>query len=105
MMCAGSGGISKAVDIFDATTGIWSTANLSEARWFFAATSLPNQGLAIFAGGSGGQYSKSVDIFNAITGIWSTAVLSEARYQLAATSLPNQGLAIFAGGKCTLYDF
>jgi hypothetical protein len=39
------------VDIFDATTGNWSTAVLSEARSSLAATSLPNQGLAIFAGG------------------------------------------------------
>ena len=33
--------------------GPWSTANLSEARSYLAATSLPNQGLAIFAGGQG----------------------------------------------------
>ena len=33
--------------------GPWSTASLSEARGFLAATSLPNQGLAIFAGGVG----------------------------------------------------
>ena len=33
--------------------GNWSTAVLSEARWLLAATSLPNQGLAIFAGGLG----------------------------------------------------
>ena len=32
--------------------GIWSTAVLSEARSSLAATSLPNQGLAIFAGRS-----------------------------------------------------
>jgi hypothetical protein len=44
---------SKAVDIFDAITGNWSTAVLSEARGLLAATSLPNQGLAIFAGGLG----------------------------------------------------
>ena len=31
----------------------WSTAALSVARAFLAATSLPNQGLAIFAGGKG----------------------------------------------------
>jgi hypothetical protein len=31
----------------------WSTAALSVARWNLAATSLPNQGLAIFAGGRG----------------------------------------------------
>jgi hypothetical protein len=41
------------VDIFNAISGRWSTAALSEARYFLAATSLPNQGLAIFAGGGG----------------------------------------------------
>jgi hypothetical protein len=50
--CAGStGATSDAVDIFDATSGTWSTAALSVARHFLAATSLPNAGLAIFAGG------------------------------------------------------
>jgi hypothetical protein len=32
---------------------VWSTAALSVARDYLAATSLPNQGLAIFAGGGG----------------------------------------------------
>ncbi len=50
--CAGStGAASNTVDIFDATKGTWSTAALSVARYFLAATSLPNSGLAIFAGG------------------------------------------------------
>jgi hypothetical protein len=31
----------------------WSTAALSVARFYLAATSLPNEGLAMFAGGSG----------------------------------------------------
>ena len=44
---------SNAVDIFDASSGRWSTAVLSVARVWLAATSLPNQGLAIFAGGGG----------------------------------------------------
>ncbi len=44
---------SKAVDIFNAIAGNWSTAVLSEARGLLAATSLPNQELAIFAGGLG----------------------------------------------------
>ena len=43
--------ISNVVDIFDANSGRWSTAALSEARVNLAATSLPSQGLAIFAGG------------------------------------------------------
>ena len=44
-----SGSSSKTVDIFDATSGKWTTAALSQARSRLAATSLPN--LAIFAGG------------------------------------------------------
>jgi hypothetical protein len=44
------------VDIFDATSGKWSTAALSVARDYLAAASLPNQGLAIFAGGSIGMF-------------------------------------------------
>jgi hypothetical protein len=49
--CAGSTGAFDAVDIFDATSGTWSTAALSVARCWLAATSLPNAGLSIFAGG------------------------------------------------------
>ena len=51
--CAVHGGVSNVVDIFDATAGTWSTAALSVARNFLAATSLPNAGLAFFAGGLG----------------------------------------------------
>ena len=92
------------VDIFHATSGTWSTAALSAARMHLVATSLPNQGLAIFAGGyiwtsSGTDYFKTVDIFDATSGTWSTAALSVARDSLEATSLPNQGLALFAGGQ------
>ena len=36
-----------------ACSAVWSTASLSVARYNVAATSLPNQGLAIFAGGYG----------------------------------------------------
>ncbi len=39
--------------IVSESLGTWSTANLSEARHSAAATSLPNQGLAFFAGGQG----------------------------------------------------
>jgi hypothetical protein len=49
--CAVDGGYSNVVDIFNATAGTWSTAALSAAREFLAATSLPSAGLAIFAGG------------------------------------------------------
>jgi hypothetical protein len=45
---------SNAVDIFDAISGIWRTSALKDSRADMAATSLPNQGLAIFAGGRRG---------------------------------------------------
>ena len=44
------------MDIFDGTSGRWTTAALSVARYLLAATSLPNQGLAIFGGGWNGTY-------------------------------------------------
>jgi hypothetical protein len=54
MRCAGvSGDSSIAVDIFDASSGKWTTAALSVGRNDLAATSLPNQGLAFFASGLG----------------------------------------------------
>ncbi len=41
--------------------GTWSTAALSVARYQLAATSLPNLGVAIFAGGRGGSTCSHVD--------------------------------------------
>jgi hypothetical protein len=43
--------VSDAVDIFNVNSGTWTTAVLSAARTYLSATSLPNDGLAIFAGG------------------------------------------------------
>ena len=47
----GSGHCYDVVDIFDQNVGKWHTAQLSLARHYHAATSLPSQGLALFAGG------------------------------------------------------
>ena len=49
--CAGNDGFSAVVDIFNVTAGTWRTAKLSQARMYLAATSLPNVGVAMFAGG------------------------------------------------------
>jgi serine/threonine protein kinase len=95
----------KVVDIFDANAGTWRTAQLSVARSDLTATSLPSQGLALFAGGRNNSGpSNVVDIFDANAGTWRTAQLSVARYDLAATSLPSQGLALFAGGLISAYN-
>ena len=45
-----------AAEINSAASGTWSTASLSVARSTFAATSLPGQGLALFAGGQGALF-------------------------------------------------
>ena len=53
MPCAADGGFDiNVVDIFHVTSGAWSTASLSLGRSLPAATSLPNLGVAIFAGGT-----------------------------------------------------
>ena len=52
MPCAAGGSYSNVVDIFNATSGVWSTAALSVGRGYLAATSLPNVGVAMFAGGA-----------------------------------------------------
>ena len=66
MLCAATGLVfSKVVDIFNATAGTWSTANLSQARMYLAATSLPNVGVAMFAGGYlGTWYGKTLPIMS-----------------------------------------
>ena len=89
------------VDLYNSTTGAWSTAVLSVARFGLAAASVGNE--ALFAGGYAGSSPQSfavsnvVDLYSGITGLWSTAVLSVARYALTATSVGN--VTLFAGGS------
>ncbi len=63
MPCAADSGYSNAVDIFNVTSGTWSTAVLSLGRHYLAATSLPNVGVAIFAGGQGTCFDVYFRIF------------------------------------------
>jgi hypothetical protein len=89
-------GFSATVDIYNAATGQWSSAQLSKPRTVLASTAVGN--VALFAGGEGADYqsSSTVDIYNATTGQWSSAALSQPRLLLAATATNNQ--ALFAGG-------
>lgn len=45
-------GVSSVVEIYNGAAKTWSLSFLSSSRFDIAATSLPDQGLAIFAGGS-----------------------------------------------------
>lgn len=87
------------VDIFDATTGAWTTANLSTGRMFMASTQLGSR--AFFAGGissSAPPFSVRtiVDIYDDAAGTWSVAQLSHPRYSHSAASAGT--VALFAGG-------
>lgn len=91
---------SKTVNIYDVTTGTWTTDTLSQARGNMSATVVGN--LALFAGGqtSNSTTSARVDIYNFSTGTWSTASLSIARAFTAAVTVGNK--ALFAGGTTSL---
>jgi len=94
-----NGTSSDQVDICNVTSGNWTTATLSIARYGIGAASSGN--FAFFAGGFTGPllspktYSQ-VDIYNILNGSWNTATLSQPRGGLAAASVGN--LVLFAGG-------
>jgi hypothetical protein len=69
-----STGPSDRVDIYNVTSGSWTTATLSIPRSRLAATSLQN--LVFFGGGLNRAESNQVDIYNILNGSWSTATLS-----------------------------
>ncbi len=50
------------VDIFNGATNKWTTASLSVARFMLSATSLPEQGLAFFAGGGDNMPSEFLTV-------------------------------------------
>ena len=84
------------VDIYDTTTGVWTVANLSVARFDIAAISYGNK--VFFAGGC--NYSitctNAVDIYDIQTQQWTTTNLSTPRAGMAYAVAGD--LAVFAGG-------
>ncbi|MDB5323571.1 MAG: kelch repeatcontaining protein [Phycisphaerales bacterium] len=92
----------KTVDLYDSVTRQWSTASLSQGRWWMGVTVV--DGNAIFAGGTTAvnfgypppDPSSVVDIYDSTTNRWSTAALSLARYQIVAATAGHK--ALFAGG-------
>ena len=74
-------------------------AGLQYGRSDLASTSLSDQGLSFFAGGTNGQIVFDiVNIFDINSNQWSESKLSVARKMLAGTSLSNFNLVFFAGG-------
>ena len=95
-----------AVDMFTASSGVWSTANLSQPRSFLAAASVVvgSRALSLFAGGEcsegrTGTDSARVDLWEHGKGwVVQADLLSKPRKKLAAASA---GMYIVIGGGYT----
>ena len=98
------------MDIFNVTAGTWSTANLSVARSNLAATSLPNLGVAIFAGGklynwmTQEFYSSSVvDILNVSANVSAARTSSQSKEPTRTVLVPTAApLAVIVTITCAV---
>jgi N-acetylneuraminic acid mutarotase len=82
-------------DIYDISSGNWSTTQLSQARGGIAGAGAGNK--ILFAGGLVNNIvSKIVDIYDVSSNSWTTAELSEARNFIVAAATGNK--VLFAGG-------
>ena len=83
---------SNVVDIYDNSTGTWTTAILSEARSDLSATAVG--GKIYFAGGFSDQFqqipSKALDIYDVTSNSWSTSRLVEEKAAHADISVNNK---------------
>lgn len=106
---------SAAVDIFDASTGAWSTAALSVARQS-PASAVAGARYVIFAGGytrdsaSYDAAAQRLDVYDAVSGTWSTDQLPDAAQTFGLQAIGIGGRAYFASsgsgaeGTLAVYD-
>jgi hypothetical protein len=91
------GTLSSAVDIYNETTGKWSTAALSEARAYLSAAAYGDD--AFFAGGyydEAEDVSDVMDIYDAQSGTWSSTLMPQAHVLPGVAAVSGQ--VIVAGG-------
>ena len=93
-------GLSKTVDIYDAVSNTWTTAQLSEARTGLGVAMAGNR--VFFAGGQGKNgASQTVDIYEIPSNLWTTARLSEGRVGVSGAGAGNN--VVFGGGYKVLF--
>ncbi|TWI79454.1 Kelch motif protein [Lacibacter cauensis] len=98
---------SSTVNIYDITTNVWSTANLSQARSGMAVAVMGTKvffagGTGILASGSVGLTSR-IDIYDAATDGWSVLEMPHADGLLTALASGNK-LVILGGYYADIYD-
>ena len=109
LVAGGYGGSSylASAELYDPSTGTWSTTgSMSVARFDHKATLL-NNGKVLVAGGSEGYGTPltSAELYDPSTGTWSTTgSMSVARFYHTATLL-NNGKVLVAGGCCGSLPF
>jgi N-acetylneuraminic acid mutarotase len=96
---------SSRVDIYDISSGTWSTAELSQARSGIATAVLDKK--IYFAGGfsatNSNSFSSRVDIYDSQTNTWTTANLRKVEALMAGASAGNK--VVFASGATAhIYD-
>ncbi|HEX6882281.1 MAG TPA: hypothetical protein VF530_02810 [Planctomycetota bacterium] len=87
------------VDIYDDSTGTWSTATLSQARHLEQYAAATAGGRVFFGGGAVDPtptLSDVVDVFDSAADTWSTLTLSVPRASLAVEAVGD--LVLFGGG-------
>ena len=86
---------SNNVDIYDASTGIWTKTTLSKKRENIGVATVGNK--IIFAGGTGTMGDmKNVDVYDVSTNTWQTSMLPVARSAMRSAVVGTK--AYFAGG-------
>jgi hypothetical protein len=89
------------VDIYDAATDRWLTAELSDTRWFDVSAIGLGSRVYVAGGGIGGRMdgtvaSDAVDVYETTTGTWTTLRLSQARMGILPVVAGPR--ILFAGG-------
>jgi len=96
----------RTVNVLNTATGEWSTAQLSQARYYIQSVKIRSQ--VLFAGGhrtsanSATDTSDAVDIYDAASGLWSSARLSLPRSGMSIASVGTK--VLFAGGTAERTD-
>jgi hypothetical protein len=96
-------GYDATVDIFNSTSGVWSTAKLSQPRQYITAAATVDK--ILFGGGfcspctgqNGTSRSDVVDIFDIKSNTWTSHQLSQRRSNLAACAVGGR-YVLFGGG-------
>lgn len=89
--------ITDLVDIYNVSTGTWSSTNLTVPR-VDIASAVTSDGYVLFAGGSAQTAaSDRIDIYDSNTGLWTTATLPTARFGISAIAVGTK--VFFAGGS------